>query len=164
MKYIIVIGCLILATACHNASPGSKSPVAGQATAATPTSGQMKDTAAATDTSIAGEWYLVPQLASDSAAGKLPAIRFDVAVNAFSGNTGCNVMRGTYVKAGDSIVFNKQVITTRMACIGYNEKAFLDNLFRVNRFKLSGTELWLYENDAVLFKWSRKITTPLKKA
>lgn len=157
MKPLILLLCLAGWLACHNAAPGSKSTVdsAGRQTMVTPTSGQLKDTAAIQDTSIAGDWQLQPQLASDSAAGKIPRIHFDVAVNAFWGNTGCNSMRGTYVKKGDSLVFNKQVITTKMACMGYNEQTFLDNLFRVNRYKVEKNVLLLLENETVLFKWER---------
>lgn len=164
MKYLII--CLTLAglTACHNAAPGSKSTTDGQATATTPTSGQLKDTAALNDTSIAGEWQLQPQLASDTASGRIPHISFDVAINTFSGNTGCNSMRGTYVKSGDSLVFNKQLITTKMACIGYNENTFLNNLFRVNHYTIKNGVLQFMENENVLFKWERHAQPVIKKA
>ena len=51
----------------------------------------MQDTA-----TIAGSWYLVPVLSSDTAAGKIPTLNFDLATGRFSGNNGCNKMSGSF--------------------------------------------------------------------
>ena len=47
-------------------------------------------------TTIGGSWYLVPVLSSDTAAGKLPTLNFELATGRFSGNTGCNEMSGSF--------------------------------------------------------------------
>jgi len=109
------------------------------------------------DTTLEGIWVLQPVLASDTAAGKVPFINFSVQGGTFAGNTGCNSMRGSFLRHGDSLVFNQQVITTKMACQGYNEKAFLDNLFMVNSFKIEDGVLMLRNNQTVVSKWVRKL-------
>lgn len=108
------------------------------------------------DTSLQGLWVLQPVLASDTAAGKLPSLNFNLAASSFSGSTGCNSMNGSFTISGDSLIFNQQVVTTRMACPGYNEKAFLDNLFLTNNFKIEDGVLMLKNNQTVLSKWTRK--------
>src|ERR1700756_3448966 len=79
------------------------------------------------DTTIRGEWYLQPVLASDLSTGKLPNINFDLSHKTFSGNTGCNSMKGNFRLTDSSLVFNERIITTKMVCVGYNESAFLKN-------------------------------------
>ncbi len=116
------------------------------------------------DSSINGEWFLVPVLPSDVAGGKVPSIRFDVSKGIFSGNTGCNSMRGTFRKTDSSITFSDQIITTKMACIGYNESAFLKNLLRTNRYKIEKGELILLFDATELSRWTRKAVKPKVKS
>ena len=108
------------------------------------------------DTSLQGLWVLQPVLASDMAAGKLPSLNFNLAASSFSGSTGCNSMNGSFTLSGGSLIFNQQVITTKMACPGYNEKTFLDNLFLTNNFKIEDGVLMLKNNQTILSKWTRK--------
>jgi heat shock protein HslJ len=105
--------------------------------------------------SLEGEWYLQPVLPSDTATGKIPVLNFSTGKKRFSGNTGCNSMSGTFTLANDSLVFGPQLITTRMACQGYNEKAFLANLMLTNHFKIENGTLLLMNNNTVLSKWIR---------
>lgn len=122
-------------------------------------------TIAPVDTSIEGHWYLQPQLPSDTSAGRIPQITFTVTENKFFGNTGCNSMTGMFVKKGDSLRFDERMVSTRMLCTGYNEKAFIDNLLRTNRFEIKNGVLLLLENQTVLSKWVRKLEDqPVKKA
>ena len=65
-------------------------------------------------------------------------------------------MNGSFTLSGDSLIFNQQVITTKMACPGYNEKTFLDNLFLTNNFKIEDGVLMLKNNQTILSKWTRK--------
>lgn len=115
-----------------------------------------------TDSLLTGDWYLQPVLASDMATGKTATIHFDRAANSFSGNTGCNSMRGTFLSGADSIHFNQQIITTKMACVGYNEEAFLKNLLRVNRFSYKDGLLIFFVDGQQIFSWSRKQPTMKK--
>lgn len=117
------------------------------------------------DSTLSGEWKLMPVLESDTAAGKLPWINFDLNSGKFTGNTGCNSMSGSFIRQENSLTFNEQIITTKMACEGYNEKAFLESLLRTNAYKIEDGILMLMENQTVLSKWARNVNlSPMKKA
>jgi heat shock protein HslJ len=114
--------------------------------------------------SIEGTWKLMPVLASDTAAGKIPEINFDLKTNKFSGNTGCNAMSGNFVIKQDALSFNENIITTKMACAGYNEKAFLESLAKTNRYQIKNGVLQLMYNTTVLSQWVRHLDkTPTKQ-
>ena len=163
MKYLFLLGCITVVLACNNAVPASRA-AEKKDTAVAAGATRAKDTTFAADsTTLNGSWLLQPQLASDTAAGKIPRINFDVATARFTGNTGCNSMNGRFEKNGNSLVISRQVITTKMACMGYNEKAFLDNLFRVNRYEIKDGVLLLKEDETVLFRWVRKLAAPVNK-
>src|SRR6195952_571413 len=93
--------------------------------------------------SLNGQWFLQPMLASDTAAGKIPELRFNISAHSFSGNTGCNTMRGSFEKTDTSLVFNQNIVVTKMACTGYDEAAFLKSLQRTNRYKFENGVLIL---------------------
>jgi heat shock protein HslJ len=65
-------------------------------------------------------------------------------------------MRGTFKKTDSSLLFSPQIITTKMACIGYNEPAFLKNLLRTNRYKIEKGVLILLYDATELSRWTRK--------
>ena len=111
---------------------------------------------------LAGTWVLQPVLASDTAAGKLPTITFNLASKKFSGNTGCNDMSGHFFTKGDSLSFDEHIIVTRKACEGYNEKAFIDNLGKTTRFEIVDGVLQLMDDQTILSKWTRKPDTTMK--
>lgn len=123
----------------------------------------LPDRQKATDTALSGEWFLEPVLPSDLAAGKIPSIRFDLSKSSFTGNTGCNAMRGTFKKTDSSLFFSPEIITTKMACIGYNEPAFLKNLLRTNRYKIEKGVLILLYDATELSRWTRKGAKEKKK-
>jgi heat shock protein HslJ len=116
----------------------------------------------APDSTLEGEWVLQPVLASDTAAGRLPRIHFTLSSKKFSGNTGCNEMSGSFFLRGDSLSFNEQMVTTRKACEGYNEKTFIDNLTKTNRYKIVDGVLQLMSDQTILSKWTRKVDTSMK--
>lgn len=105
---------------------------------------------------LEGEWVLIPVLPSDTAAGLLPLLNFDLNTKTFSGNSGCNQMRGKFFLDRDSLVFLKDIALTKMACPGYNEKIFLENLLKVNNFEIENGVLQLMTNKTVLSKWKRE--------
>jgi len=107
------------------------------------------------DTTIAGNWYLMPVMPSDTAAGKIPQIKFDLSANSFSGNTGCNAMSGKFIIKGDALSFDTHVVSTKMACPGFNEKIFLENLLKTNRYEIKDGILQFMYNTTILSKWSR---------
>src|SRR5690348_14549271 len=117
----------------------------------------------ADDTTLAGTWVLQPVLPSDTAAGKVPTLTFNLATKKFSGNTGCNQMSGHFFLKGDSLTFDENMITTRKACEGYNEKAFIGNLIKTNRYKIEDGVLQLMSDQTILSKWKRNIKTTMNK-
>jgi len=112
---------------------------------------------------IAGNWYLMPVLSSDTAAGKLPTLNFEVASGRFSGNNGCNTMSGSFFIKEDALRFGENVISTKMSCPGYNEKPFVDNLLKTNRFMIKDGVLQLMYNTTILSKWTRVADTQANK-
>jgi heat shock protein HslJ len=108
-------------------------------------------------TKLGGLWFLQPVLVSDTATGKIPRIVLDLSSKGFTGNTGCNEMKGTFEYTDSSLTFNQHITTTRMNCTGYNEKAFLNNLLRTNRYRLENGMLILMFDGTELSRWTRKV-------
>ena len=104
---------------------------------------------------IAGHWQLLPVLASDTSAGKTPQLNFDINTKTFSGNTGCNTISGSFILENDALSFGDNMVSTRMACPGYNEKAFLESLLKTNRYEIKNGVLQLMYNTTVLSQWVR---------
>lgn len=110
-------------------------------------------------TTLSGGWYLQAVLPSDTAAGKIPFLQLDVAKSRFSGNTGCNSMHGEFFfsKNDSSISFSDKIVTTKMACAGYNEAAFLKSLQKASHYRLEqGVLTFLAEDNSELSRWMRK--------
>jgi heat shock protein HslJ len=107
-------------------------------------------------TSLNGRWYLQPLLASDTAAGKIPVLQLNLSSGTFTGNTGCNNMSGGFQKTDTSFVFNRNIITTKMLCTGYDETAFMRSLLSTNRYKFEKGELVLMFDATELSRWERK--------
>lgn len=112
--------------------------------------------------SLNGLWYLQPVLESDTSSGHIPEISFDIKSGRFAGNTGCNRMSGSFLATDTSLHFGDNMITTRMACIGYNEPAFIKNLLRINSYKLENGILILTVNNEEVSRWARKKPVPKK--
>ena len=158
MKYIgsakySIAACLLAFASCQSPTtgaikPGGDSIIPAKAVAAAP------DT-----TTLGGAWFLQPVLASDTATGKTPFLVLDLTKSRFSGNTGCNTMRGEFwfSKTDSSLSFSDKIVTTKMACPGYNEPAFMKSLRSAGRFRLRNGILTLLSDDnAELSHWVRK--------
>ncbi len=126
--------------------------ISGGGAAITP---QTQDTAR-----LDGTWFLVAILPSDTAAGKVPTISFDMNAKTFTGNTGCNSMRGTFTFNDSTLQINEQITTTKMACPGYNEDAFLKNLPRTNKHRFENGMLILLMDGTELSRWTRTKVKP----
>jgi len=107
------------------------------------------------DQPIAGTWKLMPVLASDTATGNIPALRFNVAEGSFTGSTGCNAMTGNFTLNGTMLAFKEQMVDKKNMCQGYNEEAFMSSLLKVNHFKIENGVLLLMVDQTVLSKWVR---------
>ena len=154
MKALInIVTCIVLAcqSSSNNLPAADKMQTALKDTPAPPPKA-IKDT-----TKLGGMWFLQPVLASDTATGKIPRIVLNLSSREFSGNTGCNDMKGTFVFTDSSITFNQNIITTKMICTGYNEKAFLQSLLRTNRYHLENGMLILMLDGTELSRWTRKV-------
>ncbi len=138
---------LILACSFFSVVLSSYKPVTGSNIIA------INDTA-----TIAGKWELMPVMPSDSATGTIPQLNFDLAAKKFSGNTGCNTMNGSFTTNKDAFSFGANMVSTKMACQGYNEKAFIDNLFKTNRYEIKDGVLQLMYNTTILSKWVRHVS------
>jgi len=151
MKYLFFAGLFLLATICRSniQNIGVQNSTGVWVT---------QDTA-----TIAGNWYLIPVLPSDTAAGKIPTLNFDLAAGRFSGNDGCNSMSGSFFIKEDAMRFGENMISTKMACPGYNEKPFVDNLLKANRFMIKDGVLQLMYNTTILSKWTRFVDTSASK-
>jgi len=160
MFKLMIPACLILLLlACQQ--PDTKNTA--QDTAATASSATKVAPAAPDTTALDGNWYLQPVLPSDTASGKRASLRIDLKKGTFTGNTGCNNMNGKfwYSATDSSLSFSDKLITTKMACIGYNEKAFLKNLLLTTHYRLkNGVLTLLAENNTELSRWERKPSTP----
>ncbi|MBG9375818.1 META domain-containing protein [Panacibacter sp. DH6] len=155
-RYMI---CLLFFAACNSATDKnnlSSDTVSMQV----PQQQVMTDTV---KTTLEGSWQLQPVLASDTAAGKIPMLVFDLKSKKFQGNTGCNNMSGSFITSGDSLSFNEQILMTKMACAGYNEAGFIQSLTKVNHFKIEQGVLQLLQDQTILSKWIRKDATVQKK-
>lgn len=153
MKQIafILFACVITG-ACHTATPNNQSKASASADSA-------KNQLAVADTSLSGIWYLKPALQSDTMTGKFPKLNFTIGNQTFTGFTGCNSMSGSFKKDGQNLVFSQNIITTRMACIGYNESAFIGNLLKTNNYTIDNGILQLKADNVVLSTWSRAMDT-----
>ncbi|MBV4359442.1 META domain-containing protein [Pinibacter aurantiacus] len=109
-----------------------------------------------TDSSLNGTWYLIPVLASDTAAGKFPFLTINLKKKQFTGNDGCNDISGTFVAAEDKLTFSDNIKGTKMECKGYDEKAFLHNFLLTSNYKIEDGILSLMNGKTVISKWSRK--------
>lgn len=155
------IACLLLASAFAFACNGTESttqatPGGDSATKAdSPKVQSFRDTA-----TLAGTWYLLPVLASDTGAGRLPQLNFNLADKTFSGNSGCNSMSGTFEYSDTSLVFNERIMLTKMFCQGYNEQAFIKNLLRTNHYEFRDSILILKFEETELSQWARTPSKP----
>jgi heat shock protein HslJ len=59
-----------------------------------------------------------------------------------------------------SLSFSDKIVTTRMACTGYNEKAFIKSLLLTTHYRLrNGVLTFLAEDNSELSRWARKPAT-----
>jgi heat shock protein HslJ len=128
-----------------------------------PVTSKLETQAMADTGKLAGIWFLVAGLPSDTANGKIPTINFDEGSHKFSGNTGCNNMRGNFSLTDNKLEIDEQIITTKMACPGYNEDAFLKSLPKANSFRFENGMLVLLSDQTELSRWSRKPVKPTTK-
>ena len=153
--YRLAAGVLLLA-ACQ--SPTGKQNTSAQVTVAA-TASIMTSSTSSDTTTLGGVWYLQPVLPSDTAAGKTPSLDLNLEKTRFLGNTGCNSMQGKFwfSKTDSSLSFSDNIATSKMACPGYNEPAFIKSLQHAGRYRLrDGVLTILSDDNTELSHWVRK--------
>jgi heat shock protein HslJ len=106
---------------------------------------------------LTGTWELKSMQGSGNEWRQVPTLTLDVANGTFSGNTGCNSMNGRFVSQGTSVVFDNEIITTKMGCTGkYDEKIFLKNLLMVDNYKINDSLLQFRKLDTVKMSFKRQ--------
>ena len=155
MKIIAIVGALFSIAACQTSTSNPVHTAKTSDTLAT-----VATIVAPPDTTtLAGRWYLQPILPSDTATGKVPILDLNLDKSRFSGNTGCNNMHGEFwfSKTDSSLSFSEKISTTKMACPGYNEPAFMKSLRSAGRFRLRNGVLTLLSDDNTeLSHWVRR--------
>jgi heat shock protein HslJ len=154
MKHTAVVSVLALA-ACQTPTSGPAHSLAARDTVVS-----VARIAAPPDTTtLGGTWFLQPVLPSDTATGKVPTLVLNLDKSRFMGNTGCNTMHGEFwfSKTDSSLSFSEKISTTKMACPGYNEPAFIKSLRSAGRYRLRNGVLTLLSDDNTeLSHWVRK--------
>jgi heat shock protein HslJ len=115
----------------------------------------VKTMAAVADPELNGEWFLQPVLPSDTAAGKLPWIKFNTSKDSFTGNDGCNDSIGSFSNTDTTLGFISISAVTQQTCPGFNEREFIENLRLVNSYRVKEAVLELLFDQTVLSGWNR---------
>jgi heat shock protein HslJ len=148
MKTAICI--LLLAALGCNTVVDHKQPAANTPATVIPASFKFQ-----TGKTLDGKWRLIPVLPSDTATGRIPVLNFILDSKRVAGNTGCNNFSGTFNIDKNSITFNHDFVSTKMACPGYDEAAFERSLLRTDNFEINGDTLSLKVNQTPLSYWVR---------
>jgi heat shock protein HslJ len=89
--------------------------------------------------------------------GKKPQLVFaSSAPDEFSGNTGCNSIRGKFKTNDTEIKFDEPIAMTKMFCEGGGEQAFMNMLKKVNIFDLNTNKLTFLVDDVEVMRFSKK--------
>ena len=82
-------------------------------------------------------------------------ININLKDKSFTGNSSCNSISGKFTITENYIAFDKNIVSTKLACADNYEKYFLAALLKVNRFNLNKDELELGQGEIVLMKFKR---------
>jgi heat shock protein HslJ len=102
-----------------------------------------------------GSWQLQMLFASDNKWTADPYIDLDLKEKTFTVNSGCNSISGRFTTSESYIAFDKNIVSTKMACAGNTEKAFLAALLKINKYTITNNELELGQGEIVLMKFKR---------
>ena len=139
---------LLAALGCNVAKNEEQPTVINEPIIAIPTSYEWQ-----TGDTPDGRWKLIPALPSDTATGRVPFLNFVMDSKRVTGNNGCNNISGTFNIDKNSLTFNNDFISNKMACPGYDEVTFQKNLLRTNSFEINGDTLVLKVNQTPLSYW-----------
>jgi putative lipoprotein len=126
---------------------GASSPVGGSAG----TSASQPATGGAATTALENTYWKLTRLGDTpirmAPQQREPHLVLNSESHRVNGWGGCNRLMGNYELHGDRLTFN-QMVGTMMACVEgmATEKAFLDDLKQVNRWKITGQQLELFDS------------------
>jgi len=106
-------------------------------------------------TYLNGTWQLQMLFASDNNWTKAPFININLKDKTFSGNSSCNTISGKFTIDENYLGFDRNIISTKMACSGNYEKSFLSALLKINKYTINKDELELGQGEIVLMKFKR---------
>lgn len=86
---------------------------------------------------------------------RIPTITINTADQTFIGNSGCNSMSGDFKFDDKGFHVGRNISTSRMACNGYDESAFLSALKRADSYTLNGNTLELREGTTLLLTFRK---------
>ena len=105
---------------------------------------------------LSGTWELQKLWASDNKWTRKPVITLDYNNKTFTGNNGCNSISGKFKSSGSFIAFDKNILSTKMACPGYSEAPFTNALLKANKFDFTDGALELSQDDIVLLSFKKQ--------
>jgi len=110
---------------------------------------------------LGGRWELSLFPGSDKTFDEIftqrrPELVLDAKKGTVTGTTGCNQLSGSFTVINDRLSFGSNIVTTRMACPGYEERTFLDALGRINHYRVNETQLSLLHDSTVVMSFTRK--------
>lgn len=146
---ILAIICLITLFACSPAKRNSSAnSTHSLSTATLPDAVQINN--------LDTIWELQKQNGVSVNANYIPQLVIHFEDKKFYGNTGCNRMSGSFTIDGTSLKFDDKIISTRMACQGYNENDFINTLLKVNTYNVQDSLLELKRDTTILLVFNRK--------
>lgn len=100
---------------------------------------------------LINKWKVLTMKGVDEFA-KNPTIIFDQKENRVAGSTGCNNFFGTFKTDKNHVSFEQMGLTRKMCFDMTVENTFINNFKEVNKYKIEGEKLSLYNNsDELLF-------------
>lgn len=110
---------------------------------------------------LAGKWELTyisgPRITFEGLYPEnKPTLEFDLDEKRVNGVNSCNNYGGDLkVKKDNTIKFEK-LFTTMMACEGSGEAVYMENLKKVETFKVDGSTLSFYMDDVEIMRFEKK--------
>jgi heat shock protein HslJ len=103
-----------------------------------------------------GKWQVQYLWGFDSSKLRPAFLVFNFDAKTFTGNTGCNSISGKFSLKEDLLLIDKNFISTKMYCSGYNEKNFINLLLKINRFTFQDNILELSQDNLVLMSFKKE--------
>jgi len=105
---------------------------------------------------LQGKWQLENLWGMDSSKLKPAFITFDFDSSRFTGNTGCNSIAGRFTLRNELLIIDRNIISTKMACPGYNDQHFITLLLKINKFTMDDRTLELSQDNLVLMTFKKE--------